>query len=187
MELQGQDDAGRVLLSRVNKYILCWCGYPDIPGNVDFVPALPAGLTPDFVLAEVQLGCITCSWYHDLKSSKGKMSTVKKEQHPFSKIRLIEIEIIKVIILIRLSIPTLDKYLVIQVILIYLTVRRLTLIITVFHPQIKFIRELMPFLEFFSKCISEKLNKISSMLHRRVTLKIHRFLIFSHYSILKLE
>ena len=110
------------------------------------------------------------------------MSPVKKEPHPFSKIFLIEIEIIKAIIVIRLSIPIFGKYL---VLVIYLTVRRLTLIITVFHPQIKFIRELMSFLEFFSKCISERLHKFSSMLHRSATLKIHCFLIFFHYSTLQ--
>ena len=60
----------------------------------------------------------------------------------------------------------------------YVTVGRFTLIMIVFNPQISFVRDLMPFLDFFKKCISERLNKCSSILHSRAMLKIHCFLLW---------
>lgn len=68
-------------LFSVRVYNAHQCGQPDIPGNADFVPALPTGVTPDVTLAEVPLGCTRGSWCHDLKSSGRKMSTRKKDPH----------------------------------------------------------------------------------------------------------
>lgn len=82
------------------------------------------------------------------------MSTVKKEPHPFPKALLIEIEMINIIMIIILFILIFDKYNIFDKYLVLvnrLTVGRLTLIMIVFNPQIKFVRELMPFLDFFLK------------------------------------
>ena len=82
------------------------------------------------------------------------MSTVKKEPHPFPKALLIEVEMINIIMVIRGSILIFDKCITFDKYLILvncLTVGRLTLIMIVFNPQNKFVRELMPFLDFFLK------------------------------------